>query len=162
MNLKLKLLASTALIALALFALPARAQSALADPITINITSVDATTGASLQIVDVGYYAANNLTQAEKLAVEVTILTNATAPGADRTVTVYYAFANAGAYTAAQMATAASNQILAVANATTTTRVYTLPVVYISGRYLYLWLDHTARDASSTLTLTVKVLGVGR
>lgn len=162
MNRKLKLIVSIALIALALFPSAARAQSALADPITISITSVDATTGASLQIVDVGYYAANNLTQAEKLAVEVSILTNATAPGANRTVTVYYAFAHTGAFTAAQMATAASNQVLAVANTASVTRVYTLPVVYISGRYLYLWLDHTARDASSTLTLTVKVLGVGR
>lgn len=140
----------------------ARAEVSLVSPITISITSVDATTGTALQIVDLQDIAATGYTSKDKLAVEVSILTNATAPGANRTVTVYYAFATTGALTAAQMATASSNQVLAVANATTTTRVYTLPVVYISGRYLYLWLDHTARDASSTLTLTVKVLGVGR
>lgn len=156
----LRLLSVLAL--LCVFAAPARAAVALADPITISITSVDATTGTALQIVDLLAEAARPYDARDKLAVEVSILTNATAPGANRTVTVYYAFAHAGALTAAQMATAASNQVLAVANSTEVTRVYTLPVVYISGRYLYLWLDHTARDASSTLTLTVKVLGVGR
>ena len=144
------------------FLAPARAEVSLVAPITISITSVDATTGTALQIVDLQGIGATGYTSKDKLAVEVSILTNDTAPGANRTVTVYYAFATADALTAAQMATAASNQVLAVANSTEVTRVYTLPVVYISGRYLYLWLDHTARDASSTLTLTVRVLGVGR
>lgn len=158
----IKRLISAIILAVALFAPHARAQTSLVTPISISVTSVDATTGASLQVVDVGGYIAGITKQPDKLAVEVSVLTNATAPGANRTVTVYYAFADVATLTAAQAATASSNQVLAIANSITTTRVYTLPVIYISGRYLYLWLDHTARDAGSTLALTVKVIGVGR
>lgn len=140
----------------------ARAIEPVADPISIAISSVSSLTGVSLQIVDLKSTAAAAYYDRDKLAIEVAIETNATAPGASRTVTVYYGFAIYGGYTAAEMATAASNQVLAVANTASVKRVYTLPVVYISGRYLYLWLDHSARDASSALTLTIRVLGVGR
>ena len=140
----------------------ARAVVPLADPISISITSVSSVTGTALQVVDLSGTGSVQYASRDKVSVEVEVVNNSTAPGASRTVTVYYGFASVGTYTAAQMGNNASNQVLSLANSASVTRVYTLPVVYSSGRYLYLWLDHTARDAGSTLAITVRVLGVGK
>jgi len=142
--------------------LPASASIVIKDPITVSITSVSSVTGAYLEIVDLGDQSALNASARDKIAVEISILNNATAPGAARTVTAYYGLASVGTYTAAQMATAASSQVLAVENTVSVTRVYTLPVIYMSGRYLYLWFDHTARDSGSVLTLTIRVIGLSK
>lgn len=159
---KLKFLALSFLASIALLALPARASIVIKDPVTVAITSVSSVTGAYLEIVDLGDQAALSASARDKIAVEISILNNATAPGAARTVTAYYALASVGTYTAAQMATAASSQVMAVENTASVTRVYTLPVIYMSGRYLYLWFDHTARDSGSVLTLTIRVIGLSK
>jgi hypothetical protein len=141
---------------------PARADATLADPIVDSITTVTSQTGVNLHEVNLQGTGATGYYNRDKVAVEVKVVTNGTAPGASRTLTVYYAFAGDSGLTAAQLATAASNQVLDLANASSTTRIYTLPVVYLSGKYLYLWNDHTARDASSALTVTYRIIGVGR
>jgi hypothetical protein len=134
----------------------------LAEPITFSITDATSQTGVHLQTIDLQGALSGTYNARDRVAVEVEVVTNGTAPGASRTLTVYYGLSARSSLTAAEMATAASNQVNDLPNAANTTRIYTLPVVYISGRYLYLWFDHTARDASSELTVTIKTLGVGR
>lgn len=140
----------------------ALADVSLSDPIVLSITNVTSQSGVSLQEIDLQGIGATGYYSRDKVAVEVEVLTNATAPGSSRTLTVYYALAGKAGLTAAELATAASNQVCDLPNASATKRVYTLPVVYISGRYLYLYFDHTARDAGSTLTVTLRIIGVGR
>jgi hypothetical protein len=152
------------LAALLLAGVVTRAAAPVARPFSLAVTTVTSETGLGLQVIDL---ADNNVgVGANRLAtltsLEFEVRTGGTAPGTSRTVTAYYAFASIGTYTAAEMSTAAASQSLALVNSANTTRVYTLPVVYLGARYLYVWFDHSALDASASFTLIGRVNGLAQ
>jgi len=100
---------------------------------TITITDVTSQTKVSLQRIDL--QSTNPpFGRGDLVSIEIEVTTNATAPGSSRTLTAYYGLAtgpsSGTAYTAAQIATATSNQVLALPTTSATVAVYTLPIGY--------------------------------
>lgn len=120
--------------------------------LTLLISTITSETGILLQVVDTGKV--YNLGEIASLELEVT--TNGTAPGAAKTVTMWYAFASKKTYTPAQLASAAST-VCALPNASATVALFNTANIPIGAQYLYVWFDHTAVDAGATLALVLKV-----
>ncbi len=87
-----------------------------------------------------------------QVAIAIKLTTGAIAPGSGKTVTVHYALATQPGLSVAQLIEADATQVLDLPNAVNTTRVYTLPVIHIGQRYLYVWFDNDALAGGATLT----------
>lgn len=98
----------------------------------------------------------------EEVAIAIKIVTNGTAPGSGKTVTVHYALATQAGLSVAQLAECDSTQVLALANAANTTRVYTLPVIVVGQRFLYVWFDNDALAGGAALTVEPIINGSQR
>lgn len=139
----------------------ARAAEPVSGDLVVSITSVSSLTNQALQVVDL-LGIGGSKTRGDAISVELEVLTGATAPGASRNITVYFGFSNLSTYSATEMATSVENLEIDLVNSASTKQVFSLPVVFVGGRYLYVWFDHSARDAGSTLTLTSRIAGLSR
>lgn len=121
--------------------------------VRLLINNDSAETGILIQGIDVGdVYDPGNM-----VAVELEVLTNGTAPGSTKNLTIYSAFSSSGSKQPAELATAADSLVCVLANAANVRRVYMMPVYYISARYLYVWFDHDALSNGATLDLTLRI-----
>jgi hypothetical protein len=129
----------------------------------ISLTQVTAQTNLSLVIVNL-----NQLSHAGEFALDCTITTNATAPGASRTLTLKWQYLSFTGATAPEVFGTGNHntfdsRILNLVNAASTTRHFKIKPTELglqSGQYLYLAIDHTARDSGSTLTITTRLIAV--
>lgn len=95
----------------------------------------------------------------DEVGIQIKVTTGATAPGGGKTVTVNYALADQANLSVAQLGEAKATQVLALPNAITTTRIYTLPVIKASQRFLYVWFDNDALTGGATLNVQPTVNG---
>jgi len=93
----------------------------------------------------------------ENVAIGVTVTTNGTAPGSGDTVTAHYALADEPGLTVADLGDADATQDLTLPDAANTKRQYTLPVIVVGQRYLYLWFDNTALAGGAALNVQPKI-----
>lgn len=129
----------------------------------ISLTQVTAQTNLNFVEIDL-----SALTHLGEFALGVTIATNATAPGASRTLTLKWQYLNVtGAAVAEVFGTGNHNthrtKILNLPNAASATRHFRIDPTEVglqSGGRLYLAIDHTARDSGSTLTVTTRLIAV--
>ena len=119
---------------------------------TINLLAVALTagaqTGGGLRSLDL--FASAPIPN--QVAIAIKVSTGAVAPGAAKNLTVHYALATQAGLTVAQLSDADAEQAFELPNAVTTTRVYTLPVITVGQRYLYVWFDNDALTADATVT----------
>lgn len=153
---------------LAAFVSPrASAFQILSPEVTVSITTVTSETKVGLQRIDLQNTSGLGV-RGDSVAIEVEVTNSATAIGAGRTLTVYYAFAtgpdrgDSAPYTATQISTATSNQVCSLVTTGNNVSVFSLPVVYQGGRYLYVYFDHTALDAASSLSIKLRFNGMTR
>lgn len=123
-------------------------------PLAVALTAA-AQTGGGLRSIDL--FARSPIP--DKLAVAIKVTTNGVAPGAAKNLTVHYALATQAGLTVAQLADADAEQVFELPNAVTTTRIYTLPVVVVGQRFLYVWFDNDELAGGATLTVTPIING---
>ena len=90
-------------------------------------------------------------------AIEVEVITNGTAPGATKDLTVKYAFSSYDNRNTTELSTAAASQALTLANAANARRSYSLPVTYMGAQYLHIWFDCVALAAGAGITIELRV-----
>lgn len=95
----------------------------------------------------------------DEVGIQIKVTTNGTSPGSGKTVTVHYALADQPDLSVAQVSEADAEQVLDLPDAVTTTRVYTLPVIKVSQRYLYLWFDNDDLTADAALVVEPTING---
>lgn len=110
-------------------------------------------TGFLHQIVPV----ATIYNRGELAGIEIELVANGVAPGASKTVTVYYAFSSYDNRNVVELAPLAASQVLDVANVASARRSYVLPILYQGAAYLHIWFDATALAAGSELDLELRV-----
>lgn len=120
------------------------------------IVNDNAEMGILHQAVDLGLV--QNL--GSQACLELEVLTNGTAPGANTTLTAWMAFCSLENKVPIELSTAALSQVLNLANLPTVRRIYLCPLLFMGARYFHLWFDHTALAAGSTLEITARVNGV--
>lgn len=122
-----------------------------------NVGSVALTatvaTGAGLRMIDLF----GRAPLPEQAAIELRLVTNGTAPGATKNITAHYALSNTPNLTVAQLGDADSEQTWELPNNANVERIYTLPIVYVGQRYLYIWFDHDALTGGAALTVSPKI-----
>lgn len=110
-------------------------------------------TGLLHQIVPV----ATIYNRGELAGIEIELVANAVAPGASKTVTVYYAFSSYDNRNITELSPLAASQVLDVANVASARRSYVLPILYQGAAYLHIWFDATGLAAGSTLNIELRV-----
>ena len=122
-----------------------------------GVGSTGATSNAGAVKVDLGG------APLPRFVVRAGVVTNATAPGASRSVTVFWAGDNVeydtGSVAVASLYETAGETSLQVplANTANNTKVGLSAPQDARGRWLYVWYDITALDAGATLTISVSI-----
>lgn len=121
--------------------------------IRLLIDNVAAETGILHQVIDLGtVYNRDHLA-----AIELEILTGATAPGATKNLNLNYAFSSEDTKLPAELATCATTTACTLANLPNVRRVYESAVLHNAAQYLHVWFDHDALNQWATLDCILKI-----
>ncbi len=96
----------------------------------------------------------------ELVGILIETVNKVAAPGVSKNVNVFYAFSNYENRVPAELATAAAEYAMALANSGAgTRRTYSLPIIYQGGRYLHIWFtSDTFTDGSAQVEIDLSVL----
>lgn len=124
------------------------------NPSAFTRSGTSAAIGQDLTQIDL-----NALTHRSEFGLFVAVVTNATAPGVSRSVTMRWQFSpDSGVTNTAQFRSSSSLTCSLLNSANGTQRFHVADRVFPLARYLYVWFDYPALDSGAQLTISPRLV----